>query len=183
MRVVHLSDPVTVLLDVVAWGVVHAGTGYMAHRLPVAWLAKDRWPWRERRWERGGRLYEALRIRRWKDRLPEAGALFAGGVSKRYVPVADPDGLSRFVVETRRAEVAHVLAALPGPLFALWNPPGAAVIMVLYGVAVNLPFIAIQRYNRIRVTRILRRASGSAAGREASARSRRARGTSGSNIP
>ena len=183
MRVVHLPDPATVLVDVVAWGVVHAGTGYLAHRLPVAWLSQDRRLWRERGWERRGRLYEALRIRRWKDRLPEAGALFAGGVSKRHVPMADPDGLGRFVVETRRAEVAHVLAALPGPVFALWNPPGAAVIMVVYGVAVNLPFIAIQRYNRIRAVRILRRASGSATGRAASARARSARGTSGSNIP
>ena len=30
-------------------------------------------------------------------------------------------------------------------------------VMVLYGVAVNAPFIAIQRYNRLRVNRVLGR--------------------------
>jgi glycosyl-4,4'-diaponeurosporenoate acyltransferase len=173
VRLVHLPDLVTVLLDVVAWGVVHAGTGYVAHRLPLRFLERDRWLWRERGWERRGDLYRrTLRIARWKDRLPEAGATFAGGVSKRHVPTDDAGGLARFVVETRRAETGHVLAMLPGPLFVLWNPPGVAVVMVAYGVLVNLPFVAIQRYNRIRASRVLDRA-----------RSRSERGTSGSSIP
>ena len=80
MRVVHLSDPVTIVLDVVAWGALHAGAGFVAHRTSVAWLSGDRWLFRERRVEQGGRLYaQTLRISRWKDRLPEAGALFRGG--------------------------------------------------------------------------------------------------------
>jgi len=32
-----------------------------------------------------------------------------------------------------------------GPLFALWNPPLAAGLLVGYGVVANLPFILIQR--------------------------------------
>jgi glycosyl-4,4'-diaponeurosporenoate acyltransferase len=174
LRAVHLSDPVTVVLDVAAWAVVHAGSGYLVHRLPVAWLERDRWLLRERRWEGGGRLYRrTLRIHRWKDRVPEAGALFAGGVSKRHVTSAAGGGPARFVVETRRAELGHWLAIVPAPLFALWNPPGVAVVMVVYALAVNLPFVAIQRYNRIRSSRVLRR----------SARSRSARGTRGRSIP
>lgn len=168
MRVVHLSDPATIVLDVVAWGLVHAGSGYLAHRTSVGWLARDRWLFRERRVERGGRLYtRPLRIGRWKDRLPEAGALFAGGISKRHVTAAADGGLERFVVETRRAELAHWLAAAPGPLFALWNPPAVVPVMILYGVLVNAPFIAVQRYNRIRAARVLRAraARASAAGR------------------
>lgn len=170
MRVVHLSDPVTIVLDVVAWGLVHAGSGYLAHRTPVGWLARDRWLFRERGVERGGRLYAGpLRIGRWKDRLPEAGALFAGGISKRHVTAAVDGGLERFVVETRRAELAHWLAAAPGPLFALWNPPAVVPVMVLYGVLVNAPFIAVQRYNRIRAERVLRGRAARAAAREPAA--------------
>ena len=85
VRIVHLSDAVTVVVDIVAWGLIHAGAGYVAHRTSVAWLSRDRWLFRRRR-RRGGRLYtRTLRIGRWKDRLPEAGALFAGGISKRHV--------------------------------------------------------------------------------------------------
>lgn len=171
LRLVHLPDAATVALDVVAWGVAHAGTGYLAHRVPAGWLAQDRRWFRRRRWETE-RLYRgALRIARWKDRVPEAGALFAGGISKRRVTGDGEGGLERFVVETRRAELGHVLCAACGPLFVLWNPPPAAVLLVAYGILVNAPFIAIQRYNRMRAERVL------------AARARRARGTSGSSMP
>ena len=42
-----------------------------------------------------------------------------------------------------------------GLVFALWNPPLAAALLITYGVAVNLPFIAIQRYNRFRVAALI----------------------------
>lgn len=194
VRVVHLSDPVTVLVDVVAWGLIHAGTGYLAHRVSLRWLSRDRWLFREWVIERGGRLYtRTLRITRWKDRLPEAGALFTGGISKRHVTDAADGGLERFAAETRRAELGHWLAAAAGPLFVLWNPPAVVPLMVLYGVLVNAPFVAVQRYNRIRASRVLRaraargargsRASGSTAPGSAAARSRRSRDTSGSSMP
>jgi len=100
--------------------------------------------------------------------VPEAGAWFAGGVSKRHLPADGAGGLERFVVETRRAELGHWLAAASGPLFVLWNPPGAAVALVTYGLVANLPCVAIQRYNRLRAERVL---------------ARRSRGTTGSSIP
>jgi glycosyl-4,4'-diaponeurosporenoate acyltransferase len=170
-----------VALDVVAWGAIHTVSGYAVHRLPVSSLQRDTWLLRPRSFERDGRSYvQWLHIKRWKDLLPEAGALFPGGVSKRHVPADEDGGLERFVVETRRAELGHWLALAAAPVFAVWNPPGIAAIMVAYGVAVNLPFIAIQRYNRIRATRVLRSRS---APSPAAARARTERGTSGSSMP
>lgn len=171
LRVWEVPDAVAVVLDVMAWGAIHAGTGYLAHRLPVAWLARDRWWFRPRPWESERFYRRVLCIGWWKDRLPEAGALFAGGVSKRHLTATAGVGLERFVVETRRAEVGHTLCALCGPLFVLWNPPAAAVLLVAYGVLVNAPFMAIQRYNRMRAERVL------------AARARRARGTTGRSMP
>lgn len=168
-----------VAANVAFWAAVHTTTGLYVHRLPVERLERDRWVHRPRRVEAGGRLYDALAIRRWKDRLPEAGALFAGGVSKRHLPPAAEGGLERFVVETRRAELGHWLALLPGPLAVLWNPPVGAVAMVAYGVLANLPFIAVQRFNRQRAQRVLARSSGS---RSDGPRRRRSR-TRGRSIP
>ena len=96
----------TVLVDIVAWGLFHAATGYAAHRLGDNRLARDGWLLRPRQFEAGGRFYRRLRIHRWKDRLPEAGALFEGGVSKRELPATDREGLTVFVRETRRGECA-----------------------------------------------------------------------------
>jgi glycosyl-4,4'-diaponeurosporenoate acyltransferase len=170
VRVVHLADGWTIALDVVAWGLVHAGTGYAAHRLPVRLLQRDVGPLRLTPAERRVRVFERIGIRRWKDRLPEAGALFAGGMSKRHLPDAQAGGLARFVVETRRAEWAHWWAIAAVPLFALFNPPVAAVAMLVYALAANGPCILVQRYNRARLRRAL-------------ARSRSSRDTIGSSIP
>lgn len=153
-----VSPGLTALVDVVAWGFFHAATGYAAHRLDPGRLVDDTWLLRPRRFEDGGRWYRRrLRIHRWKDRVPEAGALFAGGISKRHVPSYDVAGLQLFVRETRRAELAHWWALFCGPVFILWNPPLASALLILYGVAANLPFILIQRYNRFRTLPLIHR--------------------------
>ena len=149
----------TIVVDVIAWGVFHAGTGYAAHRLGDGRLSRDGWLLRPRSFEAGGQWYRRLRIVRWKDKLPEAGDLFQGGVSKRHLPSRDPAGLQLFVRETRRAELTHWWAMACGPLFVLWNPPVASALLVGYGVVVNLPFILIQRYNRLRSQALLQRLS------------------------
>lgn len=156
-----MPQTVTVLVDVAAWGVFHAATGYAAHRLDPSRLACDGWLLRPRRFETAGRPGEwyrrRLRIHRWKDRVPEAGALFRGGVSKSHLPAQSAAGLQLFARETRRAELAHWWCLCCGPVFALWNPPLVAGVLVGYGVLVNLPFIAIQRYNRVRIHALVRR--------------------------
>jgi glycosyl-4,4'-diaponeurosporenoate acyltransferase len=152
--VVELPARGILLANIAGAAAIHTATGYLAHRLPLARLQRDGWLLRPRRIEDGGRLYSRrLRIRRWKDHLPEAGALFAGGVSKRHLTV----DLERFVAETRRAEIAHWLALAGTPVFALWNPPIGVALMGVYGVAANVPCIAVQRYNRTRAQRALAR--------------------------
>ncbi|MBC7558277.1 MAG: hypothetical protein H7270_02780 [Dermatophilaceae bacterium] len=141
----------TIAVDVIAWGALHAGTGYAAHRLGDSRLSRDGWLLRPRHFEVGGQWYpRRLRIHRWKDKVPEAGDLFRSGVSKRQLPSYDVAGLQLFVRETRRAELTHWWAMGCGPLFVLWNPPLAAGLLIAYGVGINLPFIVIQRYNRFR---------------------------------
>ena len=155
-----MPPALTIAVDVVAWGVFHAATGYAAYRLDGGRLSRDGWLLRPRRFEDGGRWYRRwLRIGRWKDKVPDAGDLFRGGVSKRHLPAYDEAGLQLFVRETRRAELAHWWAMCCGPVFVLWNPPLAAGLLVAYGVVVNLPFIVIQRYNRFRIQALAGRRS------------------------
>ncbi len=143
------------VLNVVAWGTWSALAGYLAHRRPVSAFARDTRlyrPWRHETRE----LYERrLRIKRWKDRLPEAGALFTGGFSKRSVGAKDRATLERFVIETRRAEWAHWLIMAAAPVFLIWNPWWVEPIIVVYALAANLPCLLVQRYNRLRLQRVL----------------------------
>lgn len=156
--IVTLSDVAALTVDVTIWVALGVTVGYLHHRLPATSLASDGPVTSLRRFEAGGTWYHRrLRIRWWKDRLPEAGAIFSGGLSKRRLPGSDRAGLARFVRETRRAERVHWWLLAATPLFILWNRPVLAAAMVAYGVAANVPFIAVQRFNRGRATRALRR--------------------------
>lgn len=165
----RLSRPATFALDVVAWGVVHASTGYLVHRLPAHLFEADGPVFRERGWEKGGAFYvDALRIRRWKPLLPEAGDFFAGGFDKATLREVDDAYLAVYIRETRRAEAGHWLAAVAAPLFLCFNSRPVAASMVVYGAAANGPCIAAQRYNRLRLRRVLaRRAARPRSGRMA----------------
>ena len=162
---------VLALAGAAAWGTWSAACGYAAHRIPAARLDHDGWLLRLRGWERGGRAYERrLGVKAWKDRLPEAGALFRGGFSKRRVERHDRAYLERFVVATRRAELAHWPILALAPTFLLWIPLfdapwWLAAALFAYGVVANVPCILVQRYNRARLERILspRTRTGSAA--------------------
>jgi glycosyl-4,4'-diaponeurosporenoate acyltransferase len=73
------------------------------------------------------------------------------------VRVGDRAYLERFAVETRRAELTHWLILAASPWFFLWNPWWLGLAMVGYGIIANVPCLAIQRYNRARLLRMIPR--------------------------
>lgn len=154
--IVHLSDQATVGLSVLAWLFVGLASGFYFSRLPVGRFAEDNFLTRPRPFEANGAFYpRQLRIRRWKDRLPEAGAFFPGGFSKRHLLSRSEQHLNRFVAETRRAEMVHWTNLCAGPVFLIWCGPLVGALMVLFGVVTHLPFIAVQRFNRARLQQVL----------------------------
>jgi glycosyl-4,4'-diaponeurosporenoate acyltransferase len=154
----ELSGAVVVGANVIAWLVWVLAVGYVAHVQPLSRVDHDTWLTRARRFEDGGRWYEqVLHIKAWKDLLPEGGSFFKGGFAKRSVAGGDVDVMQRFVAETRRAEYAHWVMMLGGLLFVPWNPWWADVFNVLLGIAINAPCLLVQRYNRLRLTRVLTR--------------------------
>jgi len=141
--------------DAALWVAWSAVCGYAAHRLPDERLRRSG-PLRLRAFERDGRVYERwLRIKAWKDALPEAGSLFRGGFSKRGVVGHDRAYLERFARETRRAERTHWAILALSPVFFAWNPWWLATAMAGYGVVANVPCLLVQRYNRARLERLL----------------------------
>jgi glycosyl-4,4'-diaponeurosporenoate acyltransferase len=153
-----LPDAVAVAVSVAVW----VATSFAVGRWAVSW-PDDRLDeagplTRIRRWERhGGFWIRHLRVLRWKDRLPEAGAFFAGGRAKTSVGTPTTEHLQDFRRETIRAERVHWLIAASGPLHLLWCRPTVGVGMIVFGVVFDAPFIVIQRTNRGRIERVLRR--------------------------
>jgi glycosyl-4,4'-diaponeurosporenoate acyltransferase len=143
--------------NLLGWPVIHLAIAAIFLRLPIDRFDGELWFTREQALERGGRTYrEALFMHRWKSLLPD-GAPWLGGASKKRIAGRNAAYLRNFAAETRRAESAHWCMLACTPVFYLWNPPWACVVMTAYGLAANLPCILTQRANRIQLVRILAR--------------------------
>ncbi len=151
----RLPASVVIAGNVLFWPAWTALVGYAAQRMPEQRFAEDDLLTRPRGFERDGALYrDALSIDRWKTRLPEAGSAF-GGFAKRTVSGGDPAVMEQFVIETRRAEHAHWAMVSGVAVTMLWNPWWAAPANLAVAAGSNLPCIAVQRYNRMRLVRAL----------------------------
>jgi len=144
-------------LNVLGWPVIQLGLAWLFTHLPISWFR----PQRAYRWEREGRFYEQIfAIKRWKDWLPDGAPWFRGGFGKGKLQDANLEYLRRFSRETWRGELCHWCALAFAPVFFLWNPWWADLIMVTYAVPANLPCIVAQRYNRARLQRLIDRRTG-----------------------
>jgi glycosyl-4,4'-diaponeurosporenoate acyltransferase len=140
--------------NVLGWPIIHLSIASAALRLPPELFAQDSWLTIPRRWEHDGQFYrDWFAIRKWKPLLPD-GASWLGGFSKKQVSAHHSARISQFVVETRRAEVAHWCMLSCLPIFFFWNPPWACWLMTAYAVLANLPCILAQRYNRFVFARV-----------------------------
>lgn len=152
MAPLELSTGWTIAVNAGAWLAIHLGVSWFSSRLPLSWFRPEGPLYRTRGWERGGAVYDhVFRIRAWKRLLPDGAALFKSGFRKRRMTGRSAPYCRTFVLETCRAELCHWLVFALVPLFFLWNPPYVAWPMVPYAVAVNLPCIVAQRYNRPRL--------------------------------
>ena len=153
-----MTDELALLVDIAVWVVWGFVVGYAAHRLPDRAIDHDTVVTAVRRPDSLLRFCDrTLRIKRWKGRLPEAGDAFEGGFSKKHLRSGRREHLEQFVRETRRAEYTHLANLAIVPVFFIWNAWWLAVVMVAYGVIANVPFWIAQRYNRVRLQRIISR--------------------------
>jgi glycosyl-4,4'-diaponeurosporenoate acyltransferase len=132
--------------------------GLLANQVPPRWLSSGALgPAPASARERSRAAPGAPGIRIWKRWIPDAGGALPGGVPKASLVRRDPAALRRLVVETRRAELVHWLLWPAGLLTALWLPPAAVLVNVVFATLFNLPCVLLQRFNRGRLRRCLAR--------------------------
>lgn len=156
--ILHVNDAVAIVLSSLTWMAVSFAVGYRAVRWTPAWLDRTGPFTTIRSWEADGAFWQrTLAVGRWKDRVPDAGGFFAGGRPKGSVGSRATERLEDFRRETVRAERVHWLILCSTPIHLLWCRPVLAASMVVFGLALNVPFIVIQRFNRGRIDRLLAR--------------------------
>ena len=157
MRLIELPSLWTLALCFAIWPILQVSTALFCLFLPDRFYRPGSFLFRLHRWENGGRIYERLfHVRRWKHLLPDgASAWKKRGYQKKHIKNFSPVNLRRFWIESARGELTHWLAILPFWIFGFFVPPAVVALMLLYALAVNMPCIIVQRYNRPRIERIL----------------------------
>lgn len=156
MRIIFLKPLQTVILDIVAWVVIHLSIGFASSTIPLKKLDPGKRFFHAYDWEQDGRIYEKLfKVRRWKHLIPNGSALYKNAFSIRRLSDSSPETLRRWLKESVRAEICHWLMIPPGFLFFLWNNVLVGWLMVLYAFLNNLIPIVLQRYNRPRLRKLL----------------------------
>ena len=97
------------------------------------------------------KFYEKLKIRKWKDRVPEIGQ-FTGFRKNKLDDPKNPVYIDRFLLETCYGEIGHFtsfftsfLLLLLFPISKLWLP--VAIPVAIVSALMNLPSFIILRYN------------------------------------
>lgn len=158
MQIFYLSKLNTIALFFIIWPILQFGAASICRNLKDDHFQYDRSIYRTRAWEQNGKIYEKFaKVHKWKKFLPDGASIGKGGFRKKHMTSFSKDYLERYLMESCRAELTHWLAIIPFWVFGLFAPPRVIFYMSIYALAVNLPCIIAQRYNRPRMAKLLRR--------------------------
>lgn len=123
------------------------------NRMSYDSLAALRLRLRPRVWEAEGEIYQRVfRIRSWKDYVPSVGPF-----DKKDLKGGQSGYISVFILETVRAEFAHLSCLAIAYAVSVICRHEISWIVPAFFTVINLPCIMIQRYNRPRFEKVLRK--------------------------
>ena len=150
------------LLNTAFWLVLHFGTGLFFSYLPKKIQLKlyDYTRSYYKVSDKEKQILSVLKVSRWKDALPQFNMLF----DKSTIGNISAEHIQAFIRETCKAEIVHLSIAVLGFLSLLFPVtlndmeyfPLYLCIAVFIALC-QLPFVLIQRYNRPRLLRLLKR--------------------------
>ena len=132
---------------------------WLWHKTPNKWYTKDKRVVSPPDWQI--KFFEKIKIRKWKDKIWELGAL--GGFSKaKMVDPKDPEYINLFIIESGKGIVEHYIGAVAGFLCVFIFPLKYAFVIGVPVACVNfvlniLP-IWVLKYNLPKLKIVLKRA-------------------------
>lgn len=132
--------------------------GFILGRLlPYRLLDEKRFPFRPFGFEKDGRIYENIGIKKWQGRIPDMSRILPRFIPAKKLERDFSGKLPVMIKETCVAELIHILLAVFAPACLLiWRGAGGIAVTLLYELG-NLSFILVQRYNRPRLMRLEQR--------------------------
>lgn len=137
-----------VLLGVAAVIAVDGLFAFLIRRLPAKWFSHEKKFFRVSPREK--KLYEKLKIRKWKDKIPELGQF----TNFRKNKIADPHSneyLTRYMLEAAYGEVIHLAGIVAGFVIIFFYPLNYWLCfgfpIAVINALMNIPSLLILRYN------------------------------------
>ena len=97
------------------------------------------------------KFQEKIGVRKWKDRIPEAGQLFANFSKTEIADMSNNEYVYKFMSETVYAEIMHWLSAIFSFLIIFIDLRLALTValpLIVGNMILNLLPVIVQRYNR-----------------------------------
>ncbi len=140
---------ITIIYTFLALFVIDALVAILVRILPKKLVNPFNKIYKVRTWET--KLYLKLKVRNWKDKIPETGKALAGFGKDKVLDMNDNRYIYKFMEETVYAEVMHVISAVLSIFvifinLKLWYIVGLPMAIVNFVIQI-LPVI-VQRYNR-----------------------------------
>lgn len=115
-------------------------------------------PYRLYHFEKDGTIYEKIKIRKWQNKVIDMSRIFPSLMPTKKLDKDICKKLPILIKETCISEMIHYMLCISG-LYCLviWEGIGGVIVTLIYEILGNLPYIIIQRYNRPRLTKLLKR--------------------------
>lgn len=135
-------------LGVVYVAVIGALSNFFALLINRSKIDESKRPFKLYKWERGGKIYDKIAIRKWKNKVPDASRLFKFILPKKVASGTTSEDLRTLIKETCVAEIVHTGLIILSLAVLIIVPGREGVLLYVLCLIGNLPFIFIQRYNR-----------------------------------
>ena len=121
---------------------------FIGEALPRRAFHEDQFPFCSFRFEKGGKIYDKIYIRKWKSRLPDMSKIMKDMLPKTVNSRAGANDLQKLIKETCVAEFVHFcLCIFSVGVYFFWKN-SIGIFLTALSVLGNIPFILIQRFNR-----------------------------------
>ena len=120
-----------------------------------SWIKDKKFPFKSYKFEKEGKIYEKIKIKKWKTKLPDASVIIhkivPGFMPEKRIRNIKKTDLKVLVKESCVAEATHTMAAVFGFLCIKICGKKVSVVISIINALWHIPFIIIQSYNRPRL--------------------------------
>ena len=117
--------------------------------LPRGIFNEKKFPFKPFEWEKSGKLYRFIKVKRWKAKLPDMSRYTSIIYPKKVYTKVTSREVDRLIKESCVAEFIHYVLSIMGiGIYYIWKKSRTGLVLTVLYILGNAPFIIIQRYLR-----------------------------------